>query len=210
MRRALFISFGAALAVAPLVLTAGQAQAAANDCIGIQTNQTFGAGLNVPAGQQCTLRGGTVVGNVTVQPGSAFVANSATINGSVNAQGAAVQLVRTTVTGSLVSTAPQNFQVPNDGSLKKVFVCGSTINGNVAVQNAPSFGSIEFGGPNCATSGGGNTIGGNLTDVNNVATPNHIISGNQIGNVLYCAGDSAAPTGSGNSARLKAGQCASL
>jgi hypothetical protein len=209
MRRALFISFGAALAVAPLVITAGQAQAAGNDCVGIQTNQTFGAGLNVPAGQQCSLRGGTVVGNVTVQPGAAFVAINATVNGSVSATGAAVQLLRTTVTGGLVSNAPQNFQVPNDGSLKKVFVCGSTINGNVAVQNAPSFGSIEFGGPNCASSGGGNTIGVNLTDLNNVATPNHTLSGNHIGNVLYCAG-STPPTGSGNTARLKAGQCASL
>lgn len=211
MRRTLLFSVCAALAASPWLLVAPAAQAAGNDCVGVQIGQTFSAGLNVPSGQLCSLRGGSVIGNVTVQSGAALVASSATIRGSINAQGATVQLLRTSVGGNFVSSAPANYQVPNDGSLKKVFVCGSDVGGDVAVSNAPGFGSIEFGGPSCVNNGGGNTMHSNMTDINNKTTSaNHIVANNQIENDLYCSANTPAPTGSGNSARVKAGQCASL
>ena len=209
MKRVLKASFCAVLAVAPWALTAAPALAAGPDCVGTQTGQTFGGGLNVPADQLCILNGGTVTGNATVQSGAALIVNGSTVTGSVSAQGATVQLVHASVGGSFSSVSPVNYPIPNDGSYKRVYVCGSTISGNVSVQYASSFGSIEFGGANCTGNGGGNTIGANLTDVyNTVAGGNHIVGGNQVGNVPYCAGNVPAPAGPANTARIKVGQCA--
>jgi hypothetical protein len=144
-----------------------------------------------------------------VQPNAAFFAIDSTINGSVGAQSATVQLIRTHVFGQFNSQRPVNF-LQGGESFKKVFMCGSTIDGSAQVSGAPSFGSIEIGGPNCAENGDGNTIGGNLVDTDNATQPNHIISGNRIGYTLYCTGNSPPPTGGGNVAPNKVDQCACL
>jgi hypothetical protein len=196
-----------AIGVMAMLAFAGPAEAA-TVCNGSFSGASFPTGITVPTGGRCTITGSTVTGDVVVQPNAAFQATDSTINGDIGAQNATIQLVRSHVTGQVNSQSPVNYPVGPENSLKKVYFCGSTINGSVQVTGAASFGSIEFGGPNCPN--GGNTIGGNLVDTNNAASPNHIISGNRIGYTLYCVGNSPPPTGGGNTAPNKVGQCASL
>jgi hypothetical protein len=189
------------------------ASASAGVCTGIVTGQSLGPDLVVPAGQRCQLTTSTVTGNVLVQEGGALVAVDSTITGNVVAQGATVQLVRSSVGNNVTSVRPTNYPDPTptapDRSLVKIFVCGSSIGGSLTFTDAPGFGSIALGGSRCVNSGGSNTIGGTVLDRNNVATPGHEIVGNRaLG--LVCSGNNLAPTGSGNTAQFKSGQCASL
>ncbi|MFP5318394.1 MAG: hypothetical protein ACLGI2_08870 [Acidimicrobiia bacterium] len=134
------------------------------------------------------------------------------VAGEITATRATVQSVNSMVAGDVQSNEPVNFQTGPDLFLSKVFLCGSSIGGDLVVQNSPSFGSINIGGPRCPNSLG-NTIGGDVIDVNNrtgANEPSHAVFNNRINGVLQCSGNVPPPVGSGNQATLKTGQCAAL
>lgn len=202
------------LAAAMALTLPGAAPAFADDsvCTSTHTGETIPNGLLVPAGERCQLSSTTVQGNVVVQEGGALVAFRSTITGNVSANGATLQLINSSVGNHVTSVRPTNFPVPTpeqpDRSLSKVFFCGSRIGGSVSISDAPSFGAIRLGGTQCDPFGGGNTIGGSLLDRNNRSS-SHDLVGNTAASMV-CSGNSPAPIGSGNTARIKTGQCAQL
>ena len=194
-------------AVAGAVASASAAGAVTTNCTGQLSGVTVDA-VNVPSGARCTLLNSVVNGDVTVQAGSAFLASNTQIAGQLSAYRATVQLSRTTVGGSVSHVQPVDFPISENNFLTKAVLCGSTVNGDYSVQGAPSFGRIFLGGSSCGTAGN-NTVRGSLVDSNNQATSNEV-AGNSIGGYLVCQGNSPAPTGGGNTAPVKIGQCAGL
>lgn len=204
-------AFIAVLSLAPMItwtcISASPA-AAATTCTGTVANIATDA-VDVPSGARCTILGGRVGGDVTVHPGSAFIANGTRISGQLSAYQATVQLTRVFVGGSVDLAQPVDFETSEGNFLIKVVACGSTVNGDFSVQGAPGFGSIRLGGSVCG-SADGNTIGGNLVDSNNQTSPVNEVAGNHIGGFLVCQGNSPAPIGGGNVAGVKVGQCSGL
>jgi hypothetical protein len=83
-----------------------------------------------------------------------------------------------------------------------VFADGSTIGGNVEIHNSLG-GGFGFGVD-------GNSVGGNFHFDNNSGDPSSDISSNTIKGNLQCQGNTPPPTGAGNTAKHKQGQCAGL
>ncbi|MCA1843854.1 MAG: hypothetical protein LC792_11865 [Actinobacteria bacterium] len=206
-KRLLFAVLSLMTAVAGAVVSASAAGAVTTNCTGQLSGVTVDA-VNVPSGARCTMLNSVVNGDVTVQAGSAFLASSTRIVGQLSAYQATVQLTRTTVGGSVNHVQPVDFPVSESSFLVKAVLCGSTVNGDYSVQGAPSFGRIFLGGSSCG-SAGGNTVRGSLVDSNNQSSSNEVAA-NSIGGYLVCQGNSPAPTGGGNTAPVKVGQCAAL
>jgi len=182
--------------------------------------------LVVPAGAVCTLNGTRVTGNVTVESGDGTLESGGvlvtpaagsgvgpTIDGNVvvRADGIAVLRVSTLVRGNYQcnqcsyadlhgATVEGNFQ--DDGMLEGAFLDGGTIGGNLKIVD--SFGG-SFG-----FSVSGFSVGGNLLFEGNLGDPSSDISTNTIKGNLICDGNTPPPTGAGNSAKQKLGQCAGL
>lgn len=184
------------------------ASAAGEVCVGIHTGATFAGGIVVPAGQRCNLIRSTVQGNAFVGRGGALIAVDSTITGNLQAEGAAVQLFRSSVGNNVTSIRPTTFPTGPNSFLVKLSMCGSTVSGSVSITDAVGGGPMSVGGITCANTGGGNSIGGSLLYRNNAAS-GHRIGDNRV-DLLICSGNTPSPTGSGNIARLKTGQCATL
>jgi hypothetical protein len=173
-------------------------------CKGMHSG-TISGNVNVPKGDLCSLDGATVsAGSVTVQKGGGLVIiHGSTINGNVVS----------------VSGPATNFQAANvfgsgypsfNGS---IWICGSTVQGSVAVANAlnqltigaPSSGRFEDQFNNCP----GNTIGGSIdaTGVKGgVEVVDNSIGGSvNIRNTVGCPNDEStcnAGTGTPNSVEV--------
>ena len=179
---------------------------------------TFAGNITVSAGQSCVfINGGEVQGNVTVLGGNfgligAAVDVSVTVDGGGSftlGPGATIG-VNLTIANLPPSTAANNS------------VCGSTVRGNLTVNNNAA--AIEIGS-NAPMVCAGNKIGGNLyarantaavqifdNSVGNNATalsntgPLDVV-GNKVHNILQCVGNTMLIMGSGNTAAIKQGQC---
>jgi hypothetical protein len=169
--------------------------------------------LVVPTNELCILQGSTVIGDAIVSPDAALVVSLGShVTGDVRAFRGAVQVVTgSTVDGSVLALSPREYGLPV-GVVNQVAICGSTIRGGVTVSGATGAGPLLVGGQLCQFFGGGNVIGGNVLLVGNHPTGEGPIAvvDNRIGGVLTCRSNDPAPVGSGNVARFKTGQCASL
>lgn len=210
MRRMTGILLFATLVVAAQVVATGPAWAT-TVCDGTHVGATFAGPLTVPDHHLCRLFDSVVEGTITVGNRAAVVVGSgSTIEGSIQAEGGTVQIFGgSRVEGSVTSVRPQNHPSDVGGSLRRVFICGSTVGGSVVVQRAVGIGSIQLGGPDCI---GSNTVNGNVVLQNNTVAagnaPNHLV-GNTIGGNLVCFGNSPVPTVSGNAVTgHRLGQCA--
>jgi len=183
-----------------------------NTCNGVYGGN-FNGNLTVSNGQVCTFVSGKVSGNVTVGPGGSFQLNGANTTGNVVLQsGGNLVLNGSTVGGNVQITGAGTFSIGP----------GTTINGNLQIQNIPSRvahnqicgatirgdlqfhnngTAVEIGANGCA----GNFIGGNLQVQNNTAAIE--IFGNTIVKSLQCGSNSPPPSGGSNSAAAKQGQC---
>ncbi len=121
---------------------------------------TFKGNLTVNAGQNCSVVGGTVTGNVTLNGGTLALSN-AKIAGNVSVQNGGAVSVRpgTVIGGNLVI---QN--IPGAAAAASQ-VCGSTVKGSVTLQNNGIPVAIGSNSLLCP----GNAISGNLVSQNNVA-----------------------------------------
>jgi hypothetical protein len=119
---------------------------------------TFKGDITVSAGQSCSLLGGGATGNVTQNGGSLFI-NFGTIGNNVTVSGGGAFLIGgSTIKGNL---AVQNLPA---GTLENG-VCQTTVGGNLQFQNNGTPVLIGSSVSYCP----GNTIGGDLQASNNTA-----------------------------------------
>ena len=188
-------------------------------------NQTFGAitidgNLVVPSGAFCQLNGTHVMGNATVSAGPPEPSNptglntsGATIDGNVNVQqnaqlaafsgstiGRNVQCDRCEVADVQDSTVKGN--LADNGVSEGAFIRNSHISGNLIIHGGTDFFSTGFNID-------GNAIGKKLAFDRNTGSFSDI-STNTIAENLTCNDNTPPPTGSGNTAEHKQGQCAGL
>lgn len=180
---ALALSFAALLAVAPA------AQAEERVC-----RSTIGAvtvdNLRVPDGATCTLNGTRAKGTVKVGTGATLYANNIRVVGNLQSQGFKTIRVAGSVFGGSV-------QLENGRSGGLGFVATTRVNGDLQYfSNAARMVARS------------NTILSNLQAVGNRS--GLVISSNRISQSFQCKENNPPPTGGGNTAGDKEGQCSAL
>ena len=142
----------------------------------------------VPPGETCTLQGTHVFGNVIVGTDAILIAHGVNVGGSIEGVGANSIAI---VDGSVIMESVVWIQ---GGGAK---ILNSQIDADLLLT--------ENSGPLEAS---GNLIGDNLLVTGN--TGGVLLNSNDIGMTLKCADNDPAPTGSGNIALSKEGQCVDL
>jgi hypothetical protein len=179
-----------AMAVLTLAVFAPAAQAEERVCRG-----TIGAttvdNLRVPQGASCTLNGTRVEGTVKVERNAKLFANGIRVKGNVQSEGFKNIVLRQ---GSVVVGSVQLDNGLRDGSGK---VLNTRINGD-----------LQFFSNYAHMIARGNTILANFQANQNKG--GLVIENNRIAENLQCQSNNPRPTGGGNTAGDKEGQCARL
>jgi hypothetical protein len=181
--------------IVPVALTSG------HSCNG-NYNGVFNGNITVSTGQNCVLTNPCEIkGNVNVTGGSFALA--CTVDGNVTISGSSSFSLHGASIGNSLQIQSLSAGQPQGA------VCGSTIKGNLSVQNNAS--PVEIGGNN-ANACAGNTVRNNLQvgnnsaamsiDYNNVSgnlqvnndTATTDVSGNRVGNNLQCQNNTPALT----------------
>jgi hypothetical protein len=178
------------MAVLALAVFAPAAQAEERVCRG-----TIGAttvdNLRVPQGASCTLNGTRVEGTVKVERNARLTANGIRVKGNVQSEGFRNILLRR---ASVVVGSVQLENGLRDGS---GWVLNTRINGD-----------LQFFSNKARMIARGNTILANFQANQN--TGGLVIENNRISENLQCQSNNPRPTGGGNTAGDKEGQCARL
>ena len=179
-------------------------------------NGTFNGNLNVGKGQTCNLLGGQINGNIN-QTGGTLTISNFIVGGNLALSGGS-----TLLTGPSV-TINGNLQIANTtAGAATSQVCGTKVQGNVAVKNNQA--SVQIGsGSSCGanlivgnlevqnnqgvTTVVGNTVSGNLQDQSNTGATQ--VFNNTVSKNLECQSNNSI-TGGGNTAAHKQGQCAAF
>ncbi len=190
MAASLSAGFFFAMAVLASALFASAAQAEERVCRG-----TIGAttvdNLRVPQGASCTLNGTRVEGTVKVERNATLTANGIRVKGNVQSEGFKSILLRQ---GSVVVGSVQLENGLRGGSGR---VINTSINGD-----------LQFFSNEARMIARGNTIHANFQANQN--TGGLVIENNRIAENLQCQSNNPPPTGGGNTAGDKEGQCARL
>jgi hypothetical protein len=180
---------------------------------------TIDGNIVVPSGAFCDLNGTHVTGNATVESGppepsnpTGLTSNAATIDGNVlvqrNAQFAAftgsniggnVRCNQCEVADIQGSTVEGSLE--DNGVSEGAFIRNSHFGGNLRIQDGTDFFNTHFAID-------GNTIGDSLVFNRNTGVSD--ISTNTVDASLTCRDNTPPPTGAGNTAEHKRGQCAAL
>ena len=183
-------SFFFTMAVLALAVFAPAAQAQDRVCRG-----TIGAttvdNLRVPQRASCTLNGTRVEGNVEVKRNARLTANGIRVEGNVQSEGFKNIVVRR------ASVVDGNVQLEN-----------GLRNGSGRVLNTRINGDLQFFSNKARMSAHANTILANFQANQN--TGGLVIKNNRIAENLQCQSNNPRPTGGGNRAGDKEGQCARL
>jgi len=173
-------------------LTAACTQTVTGDLAGAQT---------VASGQKLCLRGANVGGAITVQAGGSLSSKNSTVNGAITASGAKLfEFCGSTTVGGALSVS---------GGVGKVKIgdnnkCGAnTVGGAITVANNTRNVSLAR-----TTTGAAVTVSDNVP-LSGIAP---LISANNIGGALTCAGNAPAPTNDNKSNTVaggRSGQCVS-
>lgn len=212
---------GARAAACALCLAAGiggfsvhAAVADPGDCNGTITGGVINDSVHVRSGARCFLDGVRVSGDVVVDEGGFLVTRNGTvIDGAVVGDGASMQLVGTTVGGSVLALESSGLPSTNSAGqliFTPTLICGSTVGGSIVVADAPQTRqNLTFlGGTICANQGRGNRVGGDLIYEDNQV--NGTISDETVGGALVCDDNTPDPAGSNNVAAAKLGECQRL
>lgn len=206
----------AAAAAGVLALAAAPAASAAEPTVCIDTIENTVVGdVMVPYNESCTLKNVIVNGSVTAELDAlAVTLSGAVVTGDVTVESRRLDVRRTVVGGGVIASEARE-GVAVTGSL----VRGDSRFGNIAREltlgsaDAAGAGNV-FGGDVTVTralgSGllGFNAVNGDLA-VRSGRAPMAIRS-NAVRGALDCSGNVLAPTGGGNLAGSKLGQCAAL
>jgi hypothetical protein len=179
-----------AMAVLALAVFAPAAQAEERVCRG-----TIGAttvdNLRVPQDASCTLNGTRVEGTVKVERNARLTANGIRVKGNVQSEGFKNIVLRQ---ASVVVGSVQLENGLSDGSGR---VINTSINGD-----------LQFFSNEARMIARGNTIFANFQANQNMG--GLVIENNKVAENLQCQSNSPPPTGGGNTAGDKEGQCAGL
>ncbi|MBC7940667.1 MAG: hypothetical protein H7Z19_13035 [Chitinophagaceae bacterium] len=182
-----FRSFALSLAGTAACLVVGSASAEEFRCTG-----TVGAvaldNIFVPDGASCTLNRTRLNGNIVVGRGAQLYAGSVSVNGNLQAEGAA-----SVVLGGF-STIGGSVQIVQGGS--------------ASIERARINGDLLFDENTAGVAATGNTIGGSLQAFQNLGGV--VLQNNRIKGNLQCKENIPAPTGGGNQASSKEDQCSRL
>jgi hypothetical protein len=186
-KRILAVVFASLLA---LVVAAPAALAEERVCRG-----TIGAttvdNLRVPTGATCTLNGTKVEGTIKVENRAKLYANGVRVIGNIQSEGFQTVSVKE---GSRVGGSVQ-LENGRSGGLGRI--ASTKINGD-----------LQFFSNQARMVAQGNTVLANLQAVSN--TGGLVIKNNRISENLQCKQNNPPPTGAGNVAGDKEGQCARL
>ncbi len=183
-------SFFFALTVLTLAVFAPAAQAEERTCRGTIGSTTVD-NLQVPQGASCTLNGTRVEGTVKVERNATLVANTIRVKGNVQSEGFKNITLR------------QNSVVVGSVQLENGLDGGSG-----RVLNSKVNGDLQFFSNDARMIARGNTLLANFQANQN--TGGLVIENNKIAENLQCESNNPAPTGGGNTAGDKEGQCARL
>jgi hypothetical protein len=187
---ALSASFFFAMAVLALAVIAPAAQAEERMCRGTIGSTTVD-NLRVPQGASCTLNGTRVEGTVKVERNATLVANTIRVKGNVQSEGFKNITLR------------QNSVVVGSVQLENGLDGGSG-----RVLNSKVNGDLQFFSNDARMIARGNTLLANFQANQN--TGGLVIENNRIAENLQCQSNNPPPTGGGNTAGDKEGQCARL
>jgi hypothetical protein len=157
---------GVALAVGALLAT--DVRADSTMCSSDMSGATLGS-VDVPAGTECDLSNATVNGNIYMQAGSVLaIYGNVTVTGNISGLGSRIVEIYNGGTGS--NEVVGNVTIDSNDT---AFICGSRIDGNIAISNSYGL-EVAFGGSEpgaaCSRSGGGNVVGGTVSIANNKVT----------------------------------------
>ncbi len=183
-------SFFFTMAVLALAVFAPAAQAEERMCRGTIGTTTVD-NLRVPQGDSCTLNGTRVEGTVKVERNARLTANGIRVKGNVQSEGFKNIVLRR---ASVVVGSVQLENGLRDGSGQ---VLNTRINGD-----------LQFFSNKARMIARGNTLLANFQANQNKG--GLVIENNKIAENLQCQSNNPAPTGGGNTAGDKEGQCARL
>jgi hypothetical protein len=187
LKRIMAVALAGVLALTVMVPAALAEEKVCRGTIGATTVDN----LRVPSGATCTLNGTKVEGTIKVENNAKLYANGVRVIGNIQSEGFQAITVRE---GSKVGGSVQLENGQSDGSGK---VLSTRINGD-----------LQFFSNEAKMVARNNTILANLQAVQN--TGGLVISGNTIAENLQCKQNNPPPTGGGNKAGDKEGQCAKL
>ena len=190
MAASLSAGFFVAMAVLALAVFAPAAQAEERVCRGAIGSTTVD-NLLVPQGATCTLNGTRVEGTVKIERNATLTASGIRVKGNVQSEGFKSILLRQ---GSVVGGSVQLENGLRGGS-------GQVINTRIN-------GDLQFFSNEARMIARGNTIYANFQANQNMG--GLVIESNRIAENLQCQSNNPPPTGGGNTAGDKEGQCARL
>jgi hypothetical protein len=160
-------------------------------CQGVLSQVTV-VNLIVPDGSTCTLNGTRVEGNIHVGTGATLRARGVDVDGNIQAEGA--RSVDVIVLDGVRSFVGGNIQIKQGGTAR--------------IDSVDIREDLQFEENRNPVSAKGNEIGGNLQAYKN--TGGVTVRYNRIAENLQCFDNKPPPTGSGNTAGDKDGQCENL
>ena len=191
----------ATLALLMALALAPAAHASDLECRGPLGAVTVAGNLLVPDDSTCTLDGTTVLGSIVVKSRATLVATGIGTDGSIQGESPA----RVDVSDSWLGNSVQ---------LRKggpVDLAGNAITGDIALEE--NLGAVDLTGNEVVGSVQANKNTGGLVIFDLPGNPiigRLVTTGNVIGNGLHCQDNVPPPTGGGNTAKQKQGQCLNL
>ncbi len=184
-----FLNIYMAMILALSVAFAGSGAARAGDyeCRGTLGAVTIVGNLIVPDDSTCILNGTYVQGTIVVKSRATLQATGVTATGGLQSQGSRDVIVRD-------STLGNSFSVVKSEPGGTIELTNSSVTGDVQLEDNRGYVAIN-----------GNEISGSVQANKNVGGLE--ITGNRIGNGLQCQDNYPPPTGGGNIAKQKQGQC---
>lgn len=206
----------AAAATGVLALAGASTASAAESTVCIDTIENVVVGdVTVPYNESCTLRNVIVNGSVTAELDALGVTLSgAVVTGGVAVESRRLDVRRTVVAGGIAAgEASDGVSVTSSlvgGDSRFVNIAtGLTLGGTDSAGAGNVFGGdLEVTQPFGSSLLGFNAVRGDLV-VRDAWAPT-VIRRNAVRGALDCSGNAPAPTGSGNLASAKLGQCAAL
>ncbi len=187
LKRIVALVFAGLLALAVMVPAALAEERVCRGTIG----ETTVDNLRVPQGASCTLNGTRVEGTIKVENGASLLANGVRVKGNVQTEGYQSVILRE---GSRIGGSVQLENGQSDGTGR---VLSTRINGD-----------LQFESNRAEMVARNSTILANFQVVQN--TGGVVLRNNTIAENLQCKQNNPPPTGGGNRAGDKEGQCAAL
>jgi len=197
MKKIIAANLAAILTASSVLLIGQEARAEDTECRGTLGAVTVVGNLIVPDDATCTLNGTRVEGAITVKSRATFTSNGAIVTGGFQGE-----------SPTQVAINPGS-SFGNNVSIRKAANLTTPSAQTVSIQGAQIGGDLQLEGNNGSVDVSGNTIRGSVQASKNNGSGIAIAS-NNIGNGLQCQENTPPPTGGGNIAKQKEGQCVNL